>query len=148
MAAGRAIVASRIGQVADILRDEETALLAEPGSITNLVEKIRRLRMEPGFRLSLGRSAKAEAFRKHGWSNRVQDLIDAIGISGAEAGRGSASPRTAAGASMGRDLIASLGIYMQSRLAQQSGRFSTVTGKGFRPRAMDLGGWRYVNRIQ
>ena len=110
MAAGRAIVASRIGQVADILRDEETALLAEPGSITNLVEKIRRLRMEPGIRLSLGRSAKAEAFRKHGWSNRVQDLIDAIGISGAAAGRGSASPRTAAGASMCRDLIASLGI--------------------------------------
>ena len=41
-------------------------------------------------------------------------------------------------------VIASLGIYMQSRLAQQSGRFSTVTGKGFRPRAMDLGSWRYV----
>lgn len=41
-------------------------------------------------------------------------------------------------------VIASLGIYMQSRLAQQSGRFSTVTGKGFRPRAMDLGSWRYA----
>jgi glycosyltransferase involved in cell wall biosynthesis len=110
MAAGRAIVASRIGQLADILRDEETALLAEAGSITDLVEKIRRLRVEPGIRLSLGRSAKAEAFRKHGWSNRVQDLIDAIAIGGTEAGRlVSAFPRTSLGGGMRRDLIASLG---------------------------------------
>jgi len=110
MAAGRAIVASRIGQLADILRDEETALFAEAGSITDLVEKVRRLRMEPGIRLSLGRSAKAEAVRKHGWSNRVQDLIDAIAIGGTEAGRlASTSPRTFLGGSMPRDLIASLG---------------------------------------
>ena len=110
MAAGRAIVASRIGQLADILRDEETALFAEAGSITDLVEKVRRLRMEPGIRLFLGRSAKAEAVRKHGWSNRVQDLIDAIAIGGTEAGRlASTSPRTFLGGSMPRDLIASLG---------------------------------------
>jgi len=40
--------------------------------------------------------------------------------------------------------IASFGIYFQSRLSSQSDRFSTVTGKGFRPRTMDLGNWRYV----
>ncbi len=38
--------------------------------------------------------------------------------------------------------IASLGIYFQSRLSSQGSKFSTVTGKGFRPRAMDLGKWR------
>jgi iron(III) transport system permease protein len=41
-------------------------------------------------------------------------------------------------------LITSLGIYAQSRLSSQGGRFSTVTGKGFRPRTIDLGRWRYV----
>lgn len=41
-------------------------------------------------------------------------------------------------------VISSLGIYFQSRLSLQSGRFSTVTGKGFRPRTMDLGRWRYL----
>ncbi|MEW6453362.1 MAG: iron ABC transporter permease [Pseudomonadota bacterium] len=41
-------------------------------------------------------------------------------------------------------IISTLGIYWQTRLSKQSSRFSTVTGKGFRPRAMDLGGWRYV----
>jgi iron(III) transport system permease protein len=40
-------------------------------------------------------------------------------------------------------LITSIGIYMQSRLAYQGSKFSTVTGKGFRPRTIDLGGWRY-----
>ena len=41
-------------------------------------------------------------------------------------------------------LIASLGIYFQSQLSSQGHRFSTVTGKGFRPRTIDLGGWRYL----
>jgi iron(III) transport system permease protein len=41
-------------------------------------------------------------------------------------------------------LITSLGIYAQSRLASQGARFSTVTGKGFRPRTIDLGKWRYL----
>jgi iron(III) transport system permease protein len=41
-------------------------------------------------------------------------------------------------------LITMLGIYFQSRLSYQAGRYSTVTGKGFRPRTMDLGKWRYV----
>jgi iron(III) transport system permease protein len=39
--------------------------------------------------------------------------------------------------------IASLCIYAQSRIAK-GGRFSTVTGKGFRPRTLNIGRWRYV----
>src|SRR6266567_1929660 len=41
-------------------------------------------------------------------------------------------------------LLTSLGIYAQSRLSSQGARFSTVTGKGFRPRTIDLGRWRYL----
>jgi iron(III) transport system permease protein len=41
-------------------------------------------------------------------------------------------------------LLTSLGIYAQSRLAREGARFATVTGKGFRPRTIDLGRWRYV----
>jgi iron(III) transport system permease protein len=41
-------------------------------------------------------------------------------------------------------LITSLGIYFQSRLSAQGSRYSTVTGKGFRPRLIDLGPWRWV----
>jgi iron(III) transport system permease protein len=44
-------------------------------------------------------------------------------------------------------LIASLCIYVQSRVAADAGRYSTVTGKGFRPRRMRIGGWRYVTAV-
>ena len=41
-------------------------------------------------------------------------------------------------------LITTIGIYFQSKLSSQGSKYSTVTGKGFRPRAMDLGKWRYL----
>src|SRR5262249_21830405 len=41
-------------------------------------------------------------------------------------------------------LLTSVGIYAQSRLAVGSTRYSTVTGKGFRPRTIDLRRWRYL----
>jgi iron(III) transport system permease protein len=41
-------------------------------------------------------------------------------------------------------LITTIGIYFQSRLSGRGSRYATMTGKGFRPRPIDLGGWRYV----
>jgi iron(III) transport system permease protein len=41
-------------------------------------------------------------------------------------------------------LIAALAVYTQSRLSGQDTRFATVTGKGFRPRRVDIGRWRYL----
>jgi iron(III) transport system permease protein len=41
-------------------------------------------------------------------------------------------------------LVASCCILAQSRIAREAGRFATVTGKGFRPRVMDIGRWRLV----
>ena len=40
-------------------------------------------------------------------------------------------------------LVTSLGIYAQARLSSQGAKYATVTGKGFRPRTIDLGNWRY-----
>ncbi|HVR78394.1 MAG TPA: iron ABC transporter permease [Acidimicrobiia bacterium] len=40
-------------------------------------------------------------------------------------------------------LITSVGIYFQSRLSRKGRRFQTVTGKGFRPHAIELGRWRW-----
>lgn len=43
-------------------------------------------------------------------------------------------------------LIAVVGVvlYFYQRVTSQGHRFSTVTGKGFRPRRVDLGSWRWV----
>jgi iron(III) transport system permease protein len=41
-------------------------------------------------------------------------------------------------------LITTVGVYFQSRLSSQGSKYSTMTGKGFRPRTIDLGPWRWV----
>lgn len=41
-------------------------------------------------------------------------------------------------------LITTVGIYFISRLSATGSKYSTMTGKGFRPRQIDLGGWRWV----
>jgi iron(III) transport system permease protein len=41
-------------------------------------------------------------------------------------------------------LITTVGVYLQSRLSSKGGKYTTVTGKGFRPRTMDLGNWKYL----
>ncbi len=40
--------------------------------------------------------------------------------------------------------LTSVGVWFQSRLSSSGQRYSTVTGKGFRPRRIDLGRWRYL----
>jgi len=40
--------------------------------------------------------------------------------------------------------LTSAGVWFQSRLSSSGQRYSTVTGKGFRPRRIDLGRWRYL----
>jgi iron(III) transport system permease protein len=41
-------------------------------------------------------------------------------------------------------LITTVGVYFQSRLSTRGSRYATMTGKGFRPRQIDLGPWRYL----
>lgn len=39
--------------------------------------------------------------------------------------------------------ITSIGVFAQSRLSRRGQRFQTVTGKGFRPRPLELGPWKW-----
>jgi iron(III) transport system permease protein len=41
-------------------------------------------------------------------------------------------------------VITSAGVYFQSVLSTRGNRYATMTGKGFRPRLIDLGRWRYL----
>jgi len=38
--------------------------------------------------------------------------------------------------------LTAIGVYFQSRLSSRGNRYATMTGKGFRPRPIDLGRWR------
>ncbi|HEX2230518.1 MAG TPA: iron ABC transporter permease [Candidatus Binatia bacterium] len=41
-------------------------------------------------------------------------------------------------------LLSALGVWLYTRATKEGKRFQTVTGKAFRPRQFDLGGWRWV----
>src|SRR5229473_1201530 len=40
--------------------------------------------------------------------------------------------------------MTSVGVYLQSRFSSSGSKYATMTGKGFRPRPIDLGRWRYL----
>lgn len=41
-------------------------------------------------------------------------------------------------------VITTIGVYFVARLSASGSKYATMTGKGFRPRQIDLGPWRYV----
>jgi len=40
--------------------------------------------------------------------------------------------------------ISTVGVLVYGRITRREERYATVTGKGYRPRVIDLGGWKYV----
>jgi glycosyltransferase involved in cell wall biosynthesis len=77
MAMGKAIVASRLGQIGDVLRTEETALLVEPGSERALCEAILRLARSSELRLRLGAAARSAAVEHHTWAHNAGRVLKA-----------------------------------------------------------------------
>jgi len=77
MAAGRPIVASRMGQVADILADGDTGLLFHPGNAEELSDCLRRIRQSADLGRELGRKAR-EACRKYTWDNNAARLMEHV----------------------------------------------------------------------
>ena len=77
MAMGKAIVASRLGQIGEVLVDHETALLVEPGDINALRVAIIDLVGYSDLRARLGANARATAVREHTWTHNAQRVLDA-----------------------------------------------------------------------
>jgi glycosyltransferase involved in cell wall biosynthesis len=78
MAAGKAIVASRIGQVGEILCDEETALLVPAGDIVAFSAALKKLVRDTRLRGILGENARREAVAKHTWGSRIRDIMAVV----------------------------------------------------------------------
>jgi glycosyltransferase involved in cell wall biosynthesis len=77
MAMGKAIVASRLGQIAEVLEDEKTALLVEPGDARALAQSILRLAKERELRESLGAAARSAATKRHTWAHNAERVLEA-----------------------------------------------------------------------
>ena len=79
MAMSKGIVASRLGQIGDVLVDGETALLVEPGNAKALALAIQRLAESESLRNRLGEKARETAVRNYTWKHNAQRVLDAYG---------------------------------------------------------------------
>jgi glycosyltransferase involved in cell wall biosynthesis len=77
MAMAKGIVASRLGQIGEVLEHEQTALLVEPGNIGELRDAIMRLSSSKELRESLGTAARSAAVERHTWKHNAQRVLDA-----------------------------------------------------------------------
>lgn len=76
MAMGKGIVASRLGQIGDVLEHEKTALLVEPGNVQELADAITRLMKSPELRAGLGAAARQAAIERYTWKHNAQRVLN------------------------------------------------------------------------
>ncbi|HVE65923.1 MAG TPA: glycosyltransferase, partial [Thermoanaerobaculia bacterium] len=77
MAAGRPIVASRIGSLVDLL-EPDCGLLCEPGDPVALASALRRLRDDPELARRLGERARDKALAHATWDRTVDRLLEIL----------------------------------------------------------------------
>jgi glycosyltransferase involved in cell wall biosynthesis len=73
MAAGKAIVASNLPAIREVLADEVNALLVAPGDAEAMAAGIRRLASDPALRSRLGGRARGAA-EEYSWDRRAERL--------------------------------------------------------------------------
>lgn len=79
MAMGKGIVASRLGQIGEVLQDEVTALLVTPGDVPELTRGLMRLANSSEMRQNLGKNARQVAVNNYTWRHNAQRVLDAYG---------------------------------------------------------------------
>ena len=79
MASGRAIVASEIGELPQIIQHEQNGLLCKAGSPQALCEALQRLRKNVELRRRLGETARRDAAH-HSWDAVARRILEAAGV--------------------------------------------------------------------
>lgn len=72
MAAGKAVVSSRIGQINEIITDGKDGLLCEPGDFQGLVAAVERLLKQPELRHRIGQQARTTIAQNHTWLHKAR----------------------------------------------------------------------------
>ena len=78
MAMGKAIIASELDQIGEVLRHGQTAWLVPPGDVAALVAGLERLIDDPGLRGRLGEAARQDAVNHHTWRAHVEKTLAAL----------------------------------------------------------------------
>jgi len=75
MAAGKAIIASDIGQISNVVVNGKTALLVTPGNSEELTSALKRLSIDNNLRERLGENALNVVRKEHTWDSRIADIL-------------------------------------------------------------------------
>jgi glycosyltransferase involved in cell wall biosynthesis len=75
MAMGKAIVASALDQIAEVLEHGRTAFLVKPGDANELAKAIQYLAGDPHARNVLGSNAKKAALERHTWRQNARRVL-------------------------------------------------------------------------
>ncbi len=74
LAAGRPVVATRVGGVPDVVRDGEDGYLVEAGAVDALAERLARLARDPELRRRMGESGRARMPSRYAVDRLVDDM--------------------------------------------------------------------------
>ena len=80
MAAGLPVVASRIGQITDLIEHENNGLLCPPGDEMALAESLCRLWKSPSLKHRLGKVARSFVVHNHSWNSKVKEILDVASL--------------------------------------------------------------------
>ena len=75
LAAGRPVVAPRVGQIPDLVRDGETGLLYSPSDASGLAAALRTLIDDPGRRVAMGKAARRSTASRS-WTAVVRRILE------------------------------------------------------------------------
>ena len=78
MAMGKGVVASRLGQIAEVITDGENGLLVEPGDAIELARAIEKLAGDSELRAQLGAAARGTAIKRYTWRHNAERVFDAM----------------------------------------------------------------------
>ena len=77
LAAGRAVIASRVAGIPDVVVDDESGILVAPGDAEALRAALQRLVREPATRARLAQAARRLAVARLGWDAAVSGFEEA-----------------------------------------------------------------------
>ena len=78
LASGRAVIASELGQLGELLEHERTAWLVPPGDAGALARAITTLAGRPELRAALGRAGRECVLRDHTWTAHVDRILERL----------------------------------------------------------------------
>jgi glycosyltransferase involved in cell wall biosynthesis len=74
LAAGRPVVATRVGGVPDVVRDGEDGFLVEAGETDELADRLERLARDPELRARMGRQGRERVLPRYAVDRLVEDV--------------------------------------------------------------------------